>query len=357
MSRPAAWSDALSTDMARTEGQSRATTRMLTRRLACGLLAVAAPVLAQEPRDAVAVIGGETVSDAKLEELAGPRLARVRAEEYAIKRRALDEYIRQALLEKEAQKRHLTVAQLKRAEIEGKTKAVTDEEVQAILEMRPDNAAAQTAEQVRAQLQQQRLRRREAEFRKDLRDRLGVKVLLDPPRVQIAGEGPSRGPASAPVSLVVFSDFQCPYCARLVPTLKQLEDKYGERLRVTFRDFPLSIHKDAAKAAEAGRCATEQGKFWPLHDKLFAGQRSLDVTALKRYAGEAGLDAAAFGKCLDSGKFAAAVQQDMPEGNRLGVSGTPSVFVNGRAMPSGGSLEGITEVVEEELALLARAKR
>jgi protein-disulfide isomerase len=316
--------------------------------VACGLLVLGGSgAQADEP---VAVVAGEQVTAAKLEELAGNQLVRLRAEEYAIRRRALDEYIRTTLLEKEAARRRIGVEELRRIEVEGKVKPLTDDQAEAILESRPEGAPPQSAEQVKQQLQQQRLRRREDEFMKELRERLGVKVLLEPPRVTLdPALGAPRGPSTAPVTVTVFSDFQCPYCAHLVATVSQFEQKYPGKIRWVFRDFPLPMHKDAAKAAEAGRCAAAQGKFWPMHDRMFANQRALDVASLKRYAGELGLDVASFSSCLDGGAETAAVQKDVQEGQRIGVSGTPTLIVNGRLLPSGGNPQALSEAVEEEL--------
>jgi protein-disulfide isomerase len=316
------------------------------------LVLAAAPLAPTETAGTVATVGGQLVSDAQLEELAASQLARVRADAYAIKKRALDDYIRQALLEQEARARHLSVPQLRQAEIDARVEAVSAEDVQAVLKTRGDG---QTAEQVRAQLQQQRRLRREADFMKELRSRIGVEVLLVPPRVAIAGDGPTVGPARAPAKLVVFSDFQCPYCARVASVLKQVEAKYGDRVAITFRDYPLPMHRNATKAAEAGRCAADQGKYWTMQERMFANQQALDVPSLERYAGEAGLDAAALARCLEAGTYAAAVEADIAEGNKAGVSGTPSIFVNGRPLPAGGNLEAIVEAIDEELARPQRA--
>src|SRR5262249_13602391 len=137
----------------------------------------------------------------------------------------------------------------------------------------------------------------------------------------------SKGPAEAPITLMEFSDFQCPACRRGVPAVKRLQQLYGDKLRLVFRDFPLAMHRYAAKAAEAGRCAGEQGHFWPMHDRLFAGTASLDVPDLKQHAAALGLDQRRFDECLDSGRFEAAVRRDVAAGRRAGVAGTPTFFV------------------------------
>jgi protein-disulfide isomerase len=146
-----------------------------------------------------------------------------------------------------------------------------------------------------------------------------------------ADDDPFWGPADAPVTIVEFSDFQCPYCARFVTqTLPQIKQAYEGKVRFVFRDFPLSqIHENAEKAAEAAGCASDQGKFWEYHDKLFSSQSALDVASLKSYASQLGLDTATFDQCLDSSKYAQEIQKDVQDGDSYGVTGTPAFFVNG----------------------------
>jgi protein-disulfide isomerase len=146
-----------------------------------------------------------------------------------------------------------------------------------------------------------------------------------------ADDDPFWGPADAPVTIIEFSDFQCPYCARFVTqTLPQIKQEYEGKIRFVFRDFPLSqLHENAEKAAEASECADDQGKFWEYHDKLFNSQSALDVASLKSYASQLGLDTGAFDQCLDSDKYAQEVQKDLQDGDSYGVTGTPAFFVNG----------------------------
>jgi protein-disulfide isomerase len=162
-------------------------------------------------------------------------------------------------------------------------------------------------------------------------------------------DAPSKGPRTAPVTLVEFSDFQCPYCGRVLPVLKRVQETYGERVRLVFRNFPLAIHPLAPKAAEAAACANEQGKFWEMHDRLFADPKKLDVADLKASAAELGLDAQAFDQCLDSGKHEATWKEERTEGERAGVSGTPAVFVNGRLIGGAQPYETFAQVIDDEL--------
>jgi protein-disulfide isomerase len=165
---------------------------------------------------------------------------------------------------------------------------------------------------------------------------------------------PVRGAAGAPVTLVEFSDFECPFCKQTRPTLKQLLERYPGKVRLAYRDFPLeSIHPQARRAAEAARCAHDQGKFWEYHDVLFAQSPKLAAEDLRRYAGEVGLDVTKFDGCLAAGTHKAAVQRDVEEGNQLGITGTPAFFVNGRPLSGAQSFEAFARVIDDELTRLA----
>ena len=152
-----------------------------------------------------------------------------------------------------------------------------------------------------------------------------------PPTYKIATDDqPAKGNPNASVTLVEFTDFQCPSCAQSHPAVERLMAEYGDRVRFVVRDFPLSQHAEAQKAAEAAEAAREQGKYWEYVALLFRNQSALQVADLKRYAGEVGLDRARFDAALDSGKHAEAVRRDILDGEKVGVNGTPTFFINGR---------------------------
>ena len=167
---------------------------------------------------------------------------------------------------------------------------------------------------------------------------------------------PTAGKAGAAVTVVEFSDFQCPFCARFVPTLQRIKQDFGDRVEVVYRQFPLvSIHPNAFKAAEASLCASEQGKFWEIHDMMFAEQDRLSVRELKQMPGRLGMNQSKFDACLDSGQYVEQVQNDLAEGNRAGITGTPAVFVNGIELEGGAvSYEEAAQAIERELARAAR---
>jgi protein-disulfide isomerase len=179
-------------------------------------------------------------------------------------------------------------------------------------------------------------------------------VLLEAPEpfrseVPIAG-APVRGNPNAPVTIVEFSDFHCPFCRRAHPVIQQLLAKYGDRVRLVYKDMPLdNLHPNARAASEAGLCAAAQGKFWEFHDKLFASDPDSSPATLNRLAQEVGIDVAPFEACYKERRFKAQVEASVQDGSRLGVTGTPTFFINGRNVTGALPLESFAKVVDEEL--------
>jgi protein-disulfide isomerase len=168
-------------------------------------------------------------------------------------------------------------------------------------------------------------------------------------KIDVPADAPARGGKAPKVTIVAWSDFQCPFCSRVVPTLKQVEDTYGENVRVVFRQQPLPFHNNAKLAAEASLAAHEQGKFWQMHDKMFANQQALDRPSLERYAQEIGLDVGKFKAGLDSGKFTKRVEEDSAAGMTVGANGTPTFFINGREFVGAQPFEAFKGVIDEEI--------
>ena len=220
-----------------------------------------------------------------------------------------------------------------------------------------DRAEGRTLDQLRGQitgfLESQRKLQARAQLVEELKAKsTGVKVMLDPPRYTVAttATDPVRGVASAPVTIIEFSDYQCPFCARVNPTLEQVRKTYGDKVKIIFKDFPLPNHAQAPKAAEAAHCAGDQGKYWEMHDQLFANQRALNVPDLKQYAVTLGLDAAAFNQCLDSGKNGRLVAAGSAQGEQMGVNSTPTLYINGRPLIGAQPFEAFKQVIDDELA-------
>ena len=178
-------------------------------------------------------------------------------------------------------------------------------------------------------------------------------------KIDVPADSPAKGGKNgAKVTIVEWSDFQCPFCSRVVPTLKQIEDTYGDNVKVVFRHQPLPFHNNAKIAAEASMAANEQGKFWPMHDKLFANAQALDRASLERYAQELGLDVGKFKSALDSGKFTKRVEEDSAAGMAVGANGTPTFFINGREFVGAQPFDAFKNIIDEEIkkadALIAK---
>ena len=167
-----------------------------------------------------------------------------------------------------------------------------------------------------------------------------------------ADDDPAKGLKNAPVTIIEFSDFQCPYCARFFEqTLPLLEKNYiaTGKARIVYRDFPLGFHENAEKAAEAAECADEQGKFWEYHDKIFENQDAIGVSNLKQYAETLGLNMEKFNGCLDSGKMASEVKEDLKDGTKYGVTGTPSFFINGINIVGAQPYSVFEQIIKQEI--------
>lgn len=323
---------------------------------AAAIFCVSSLLAATPSPDVLAVVAGKPITRADVEAAAGPRLTEVRNQEYTVLRQALDEIINRTLLTAEAARRKLDVKALVQQEVDSKAAPVTAEETKKIYDENKAQfgtmAEAEALTNIQGRLKEQHMRARGIEYVGTLRTAAGVKVSLEPPRFPVSAttDDPAKGPADAPVTLVEFSDFECPFCSRVVPTLRQIEERYGKKVRIVFRDLPLvQIHKHAAKAAEAGACAHEQGKFWEMHDRLFANQAALSVDDLKKTAAEIGLDAKAFDTCLDSGRFANEWKEDSEVAASYGISGTPAFLVNGRMLSGAQPFENFARIIDEEL--------
>jgi predicted DsbA family dithiol-disulfide isomerase len=324
--------------------------------LALGL-AAAAPSPGEEPvaapKEPAAIVAGEPIGAAAVDDLVRSQLMDLRAREHQLRSQALDALITQALLAKEARVRGVTPEALHKAEIEDKA-VVTDADAKAYYESNKARfgatAEAQALQQIRSGLGQQRQAERRAAFSREMRAKYEVKVLIEPYRVPVElGGAPVRGNPKAPVTIIEFSDFQCPFCVRARPTVNRVREAYGDRVRFAFRHFPLDFHAQAEKAGEAAACAGDQGKFWEMHDLLWANTSKLQVADLKAHASTLGLDTGAFGQCLDSGRHGGLVSSDLEAGQGYGVSGTPAFFVNGRPLVGAQPFEAFAQIIEDEL--------
>jgi protein-disulfide isomerase len=326
--------------------------------LAAALSCEVARAGAADPQAILADVDGERISAEEVDQALGAPLRQLEEQIYTMRRDRVEALIGERLLAREAAKRGLSVPALLDAEVTPKVGLVSEQEIAAVYESSKEGIKADKATawgQIRAYLQNQKLAAQRETFVRALAAQSRVTVHLKPPpvvRVEVSAEGaPMRGLATAPVTIVEFTDFHCPYCKRVLPTLTQLLARYGDRVRLIFRDFPMdSLHPQARQAAEAARCAGEQEKFWEFHDVIFANAPRASPEQLKTYAEQTGLDVARFEACLASGAHRAAVQRDVEEGNRLGVTGTPAFFVNGRLLTGAQPLDRFARLIDDELA-------
>lgn len=310
--------------------------------------------MAQDPNEQVAVVDGKKLTAGELMKDAQDQLVAFDFQYQKNRHDMVEGAMRQALTERLlADELKATGKTREQLAAEIKSAPVTDADVDAFYQQNQaqmNGASKETiAPRIRAFLEQQAMQQAQKVFLDTLWKKHGAELNIDPFRVEVAAEGPAKGPARAPVTIVEFSDFQCPWCGALTPTLEAVQQKYGDKVRLVFRQFPLSIHGNAQKAAEAALCANEQGKFWELHDYMFQNQGSLAVEQLKAKAVELGLKAEPFNQCLDSGKTAKAVAADMKAGAAVGVGSTPTFFINGIALTGGKPIEEISALIDKEL--------
>jgi protein-disulfide isomerase len=336
-----------------------------TRAWAVGVLATLVSLACQGPFEGDAPAGSETVvavvderpitlrelddwirDDLYRREVAGRNAAQL----FKLRETALQHMIDEQLLAAEARRRNLEPSELVAEEIAA-LGPVSDEEVASFYAERADRFGDATLEdlapRIREYLEQARAHQVLAQLREDAR----VTLHLDPPRVEVGSDGPSLGPADAAVTIVEFSDFQCPFCKRALPILRELRERYPDDVRIVYRHFPIeSIHPHAREAAEASLCADDQGGFWPFHDRLFQSPEALATEDLQRYAAELELDTNRFGQCLTERPHREHVAADAAAGEAAGVVGTPAFFVNGIFVEGAQPIGVFVELIDAELA-------
>ena len=283
----------------------------------------------------LATINGEKITSGDVEDSLKPIIFDVQESVYKLRKDELDLSVNDTLLVQEAQKRQVTTNALLEAEV--KPKAVTEEQARAFFEQNKDRVSgdfAQTRDSIMQYLEQIEVRVAERAFIEKLRAAASIQTFLVVPESPVfpvsTVDQPSLGRAEALVTLVIFTDYQCPICAAILPYLERLVKEYGDKVRLVTRDFPITQHSEAFKAAEAAEAAREQGKYWEYAQLLMRNQSALGVDKLKAYASELALDRPRFDSALDSGRFAEMVQRDIEEGMKLGINATPTVFINGR---------------------------
>ena len=292
----------------------------------------------------------ESIELQKLRDAAGY----ARAEHDAI-REAMERVLEGKLLTLEAAEQGISKEQLIEREIRQKIEDPTEDEIDLVYEM---NRARinRPKEDVEDQIKRFLRERSESEIRdafmRQLEQKHNVVRNLEPLRFDVKTAGrPSLGPAAAPVKLVLFSDFECPYCRDFSDTLTEVSEKYGDKVQLVFRQFPLNnIHPNAQRAAETSLCAHDQNRFWKTHDILFENQRELtEENILMQVMLLDGFDIGKFRECLASGRHKPEIQEDIRAGLAAGADSTPTLFINGIYLSGGQPYEAVASIIDREL--------
>lgn len=311
----------------------------------------------QADPDPVAIVAGQPISQSDLDAAVGPQqLMQLRKQEYEIKNKALENLVRLKVVQAQAKRLGVTPEELVQREADSKVADPGEAEVEAFFlgQAQPGARFNDVKEQYRTALKQMRIQKARQAYADSLRAKTDVSIKLRPPVVEVAYD-PSRvkGDPNAPVTIVEFSDFQCHFCKEAVKTLNSVLTKYNGRVKLAFLDFPLrSIHPLAESAAEAARCAGEQGRFWEFHDALFADQSRMKEADLAERARALGLNEKSFQGCIASGTYKAKIEADLQQGTKAGIAGTPGFFVNGVFLSRAQPQAEFERIIENELSLL-----
>jgi protein-disulfide isomerase len=307
-------------------------------------------------RKPVAILAGRTIYEDELLPLVEERLQQLRSEEYELKSRAVEKLIDQKLLEAAASRKGVTADKLIEQEVSSKVADPDDSEIEAFyLGQRESQPLEEVKPRLVEALKRAKLEQAREAYMEGLRRESSVAILLVPPKVEVAYD-PSRvrGNPDAPVTIVEFSDFECPFCRGSEQVIKSILFKYGDKVKLAYRDFPLrQAHPHSLAAAEASRCASEQSKFWEYHDLLFSNPNKLDAAGLLEYARAVGLNEAQFLSCLNTEKFKSAVDADVRAGSKARVSGTPAFFINGIFVSGAQPASVFEKTIDSELARLS----
>jgi protein-disulfide isomerase len=304
----------------------------------------------------LAEVEGQPITLGEVDARAKTRMLHLRQEEYEIRRDVLDELIADRLVDAEASREGISRQALVQREVDDKIPTPDPAQIALIYDHNKDRFAGQSREQALAHIRKLLVDRTKAQRRTTwedgLRQKARVAVHLDPPRlsVDIPKDAPATGGADPRVTVVEFTDYQCPYCHRAQSTIDEVLDHYKDRVRLVHLDFPLDFHPGAMPAARAARCAGEQGHFWEYHHNLMTQKGTLDATDLESRAAALHLTPGPFAKCLASDRYDAAIQADLEQGKKLGVNGTPAYLVNGRMITGARPYSDFAAVIDDELS-------
>lgn len=316
------------------------------------------PARGQSDTSVVAEIADHKVTAEELEQKQAGKLLQAKYKYYLAERDALEQLIDDQLLEMQASKEGVTLDELFKRHIAVNVPEPTEDQLRFYYEgVQTDESYEAARANIIETVRQLRTKKARDKYVAELRGQYNVVVELNQPSAHVeVGTAPRLGPETAPVQVIEFADYECPYCQKVNADLIRLREQFGDKVSLVYKDFPLPMHPLAPRAAEAAHCAGQQGKFWEFHDALFQNKR-LQVSDLKQEARALKLDVARFDQCLDGGEQIAPVKNDAKEGQRLGLQGTPSFFINGHFMSGAIGYMKLRDTVLEELGAVTSARK
>ena len=316
------------------------------------ILTLAVAGMASAAEEVAATVGTTAISRGDLEKHVKPRLIEIDNERFEALKEGLDELVAEELFKQEAAARKVTAEQLEAQEVTAKGGEPTDAEIQQVYDANKAQLQGQALDAVKPRivefLKEQKAGARKAQFIEELKAKYKTVVNLKAPVIEVGTGGrPEKGPKDAPITMIVFSDYECPFCRRAESTVEQVLKTYEGKIRYVFRDYPLPFHSKARPAAVAANCAVAQNKYWEFNQKNFVAE--ITPEGLKKTATDLGLDAKKFDECVAKNDMKS-IDQDVADGGAVGVNGTPAFFINGRMISGAQPFEAFKTIIDEELA-------
>lgn len=303
----------------------------------------------------LATLDGQDITEAEVDKIAKPRMTKLLSQMYDIKLNAINQIIDDRLLLVEAKKKGLTVDKF-RKKLMDEAGDVTESEAKAIYQLQKKRYKDKTFDQIKKQLMSQLSRQKKQmaveDYLATLRKKANIKINIERPRAKVStDDDPSMGGSkNAPITVIEFTEYQCPFCKRARPTIQKILDTYKDQVHYVLRDFPLSFHKQAKGAANAAQCAGDQGKYWEYSDELWKTQGKHTEETLNKIATDIKLNMDKFKKCTSSKKYYAEIDKDQNDGIAAGVTGTPAYFINGLFLSGAQPFQSFKKLIDEELA-------
>ncbi len=301
----------------------------------------------------IARFNGDPITDEDIRKVGGSKLAQAEAALYDARKDGIDQIVEDRLMDAEAKKKGTTKDDLLKKNVYDKIK-ISDKDIEKFYNEKKAQMQGKKLEEakdnIRGYLFREKYQSVYGDYVANVKKNAKIEVLIKPAKIDIEeGDAPALGPKDAPIRLVEFTDYQCPFCGRARAVINQVLSEYKGKVRYVLKDFPLSFHKDSIKAHEAALCAGDQGKYWDLNKKLWDNQQSIKVDDLKKYAKDVGLNTSKFNECLDSGKNTDKVRQNQQYGEKVGVTGTPAFFINGRMISGARPFDSFKQIIDDEL--------